>query len=192
VTYNGAAAPGISLDLRFYNGTTWSTVATTSTDGDGRYRFTGAASLSPGQTYYVRYGPNNSDSRYVFAWYGPDITTYTAGLAVAGGDFDIANVVLLSPAPGATVSLPVTFNWQRRGIAGDTYRVGLFDLETGDEWITDDLGDVGSFTMTGLPNPDLTGLGRPVRSGIVLSSRCLTNLDLFRTCLGPPFDRLLL
>ena len=64
--------------------------------------------------YYVRYGPNDTDDRYLWNWYGPDITSYTAASGVAGGDFDIADVELLSPDPGATVTLPETFTWRRR------------------------------------------------------------------------------
>ena len=151
VTYKGAAAAGIELQLRFYNGSTWSTAATTTTDGDGRYRFTGAASLGAGQQYYVRFGPNNTNSSYVYSWWAPSITTYTSGSTIPGGDFDIANVNLSSPAGGAAVHLPVTFTWQQRGIATDTYRLELFDPDTDDGWVTDDLGNVGSFTMTGMP-----------------------------------------
>ena len=151
VTYNGAAAAGVGLELRFYNGSSLSTVATTSTGGNGRYRFAGNPSLGPGQIYYVRFGPNSSDTRYLFNWLAPDITSYTAGSRVAGGDFDIADVELLSPAPGSTVGLPTTFNWRRRSLAGDTYRWSLIDISTDDAWWTDPLGDVGSFQMTALP-----------------------------------------
>jgi bacillolysin len=157
VTYNGAAATGIELLLRFWSGSAWSTAATTTTDGEGRYRFMGAASLGAGQQYYVRFGPNTTNSSYVFAWWAPSITTYASGSTVPGGDFDIANVYLLSPASGVAMHLPVTLTWQTRGIATDTYRVELFDPNTGDGWITDDLGNVGSFTVTSLPEGAVFG-----------------------------------
>ena len=89
----------------------------------------------------------------LYAWYGSIITpAYTSGTRLHGGSFDIANVDLLSPAYGATVSLPATFTWQRRGLAGDTYRIFLFDLDTGDGALTRDLGDTGSTTLTSLPD----------------------------------------
>ncbi len=152
ITYNGAAATGIELRLRFNDGANWSTAATTSTDGDGRYCFTGASSLGTDETYYVRYGPNTTDDRYVWDWYGPSFDSYTAGTRVAGGDFDIADVELLSPDPGATVTLPETFTWRRRELAGDTYRWRLFVPCGTDAWWSNDLGDVGSFTLNGLPS----------------------------------------
>ena len=150
VTYNGAGIPGIPLRLRFYDGASWNTAAETATGG-GSYSFTGLPSLVAGQKYYVRYGPNTTNSDYLFAWYGPDITSYTAGESVPGGDFDIANVSLLSPDPGATLPLPITFTWQRRGVATDTYRWVLLDPETGGWWVSDDLGYADSFTLTSLP-----------------------------------------
>lgn len=108
-------------------------------------------SLGADQLYYVRYGPNTADPRYLYDWYGPDITSYTAGESVPGGDFDIANVELLSPDSGAVVTLPTTFTWRRRGLAGDSYGWSLFDPAGDDWWWTGDLGDVSGFTLTGLP-----------------------------------------
>lgn len=157
ITYNAAAAPGIELRLRFYDGANWSAAATTSTDSDGRYCFTGASSLGTDETYYVRYGPNTTDDRYVWDWYGPSFDSYTAGTRVAGGDFDIADVELLSPDPGATVTLPETFTWRRRELAGDTYRWRLFVPFGTDAWWSNDLGDVGSFALNGLPQAAVYG-----------------------------------
>ncbi|NOZ06705.1 MAG: hypothetical protein GXP41_10210 [Chloroflexi bacterium] len=151
VSYNGAAAADIELRLRYYDGSSWSTAATTNTDCNGRYVFTGVSGLGAGQKYYVRYGSNATLSNYLSNWYGPDILAYTAGTRLYGGDFDIANVNLVSPAPGASLPLPVTFNWQQRGIATDTYRWYFFDPGSSDAWITNDLGNAGSFTLTGFP-----------------------------------------
>jgi hypothetical protein len=157
VTYNGAAASNVELRLRFYNGAAWSTAATTRTDGNGRYLFTGIASLGSGQKYYVLYGSNSTDPQRLYRWFGPDITAYTEGMLVAGGDFDIANVDLVSPAPGATVTLPAIFRWRQRGLAGDTYRFGLFDPNGSDAWGTDPLGNVDSFMLSGLPSGAVYG-----------------------------------
>ena len=151
VTYDGVGASGIELGLRHWNGGDWSTAASATTDTQGRYRFTDVPSLGPDQLYYVLYGPNTTDSRYLYAWYGPDITAYTEGQNMPGGDFDIANVDLLSPEPGVTVTLPATFTWEMRGIDSDTYRWGLFDPTGDDSWWTDDLGAANSFELTGLP-----------------------------------------
>jgi hypothetical protein len=126
--------------------------ATTQTDSQGRYSFTGASSLGPGEQFMVLYGWNNTDDRYLRVWYGPDITAYTAGQDLPGGDFDIDNVDMVSPPSGTTTALPATFTWQRRGIDGETYGWGLYDLSGDEEWWTDDLGDVDSYQLASLPD----------------------------------------
>ena len=55
VLYNGSPAGGVGLEMRFYNGSAWSTQASTTTAGNGTYQFTNLPSLSSGQSYYVRY-----------------------------------------------------------------------------------------------------------------------------------------
>ena len=151
VTYKGASAAGIALALRHWDGSSYTTQSSTTTDSDGRYRFTDAPTLPAGHRYYVRY-TNGSNSNYVSGWHNPDINSYSAGDNVAGGDFDIANVALLSPTNGYSSTVPITFQWIMRGISGDMYRWGMFDLSTGDGWITGDLGAVDKFTITALPS----------------------------------------
>jgi len=151
VTYNGSPSANTQLTLRHWDGSNWSTARTTRTGALGRYRFSGVATLGAGERYYVRFGPNSSNTDYLYAWYAHDITSYVQGTRAAGGDFDIANVDLASPEPNAHVTLPVTFRWQRRQIPGDSYYVNLFDVTGNDAWRSDDLGDVGSWTMGPLP-----------------------------------------
>jgi len=151
VAYDDAPAADIPLRLRFYNGAAWSDAAHTTTDAVGRYIFTAAPSLAQGQRYYVCFGPNRTNPNFVSGWGASAITAYTAGAGLAGGDFDIANVKLLSPPPDSALPLPATLVWQRRAIAGDSYRVLLFDPESDDAWLSSALGDVGSITMTSLP-----------------------------------------
>ncbi len=158
VTKAGAAAGGVSLRLRRYDTASSSDMATTYTAADGRYSFTGIPTLPYGAAYYVVYGPNNTDTSAVAYWFGPGVKSYTAGANVHSGDFDIANVSLTSPLSGATVALPATFLWQRRGLAGDTYRWWLFDLDSDDAWATADLGDTGSFTLSGMPQGAAAGV----------------------------------
>jgi hypothetical protein len=150
VTYNGAPAASIVLTLQRWDGANTSPADATITDSQGHYSFSSAPALGSGELYWVYFGPNSSDDTYLYRWRGPDIETYSPGMAVAGGDFDIANVELLAPAYGAQVSFPVAFAWQRRGIAGDSYQWHLFDPAGEDEWWTDPLEDVGSFTLSGL------------------------------------------
>ena len=150
VTYNGVAAASIVLTLQRWDGANTSPADATITDGQGHYRFSNAPALPAGHVYFVMFGPNNTDDRYLYRWFGPDISAYSPGMAVSGGDFDIADVELLAPAPDARVTFPAAFAWQRRGIAGDSYQLYLADLSGEDEWWTDALGDVGSFVLTGL------------------------------------------
>ena len=150
VTYNGIAAASISLDLSFYDGSSWSTASTRTTGADGRYNFTGMPALGAGQGYYVRY-TNPGNSLYVAGGGAPTITSYSAGSSVPGGNFDIANVSLLTPNDGVSLPLPVTFTWQKRTVPGDTYKWMIFDPSNpADRWGTSDLGNVGSFTLTSL------------------------------------------
>jgi hypothetical protein len=158
VTFGSAAAPNIELELIVYAIRSQSTVATTTTNALGRYRFTGVPGLDTGKTYYVLYDNPADDARYVAFWHGPDITSYAAGQSADGGDFDIANVELLVPDPNASVSLPAEFRWRRREFPGDTYRWRLFDPDnTSTSWQTNDLGDVGSYTLTELPSGATSG-----------------------------------
>ncbi len=150
VTKGGAPAAGIALGLYRTDDLGDVEVAQAVTASDGRYSFSGIPALPVDVAYYVAYGPNETDPSLLYLWYGPEITGYAAGANVPAGDFDIANVVLLSPASGATMTLPATFTWQRRNLAGDTYRVLFMDPEGSDWWQTNDLGDAGSYTLNGL------------------------------------------
>jgi len=152
VTIGQAPGANVDLSLLLWNGEATSTVATATTGSDGRYQFLSVASLPSGQVYYVQFGPNSTDPNLLFVWYGPNIESYTAGTAQPGGDFDIANVRLLSPGGGATVTLPATFVWQTRGVPGDSYAWRFFDLTGDGRWITNPLGAADRFTLGSLPS----------------------------------------
>jgi hypothetical protein len=155
VTLNGAAAAGLRLELRFWDGAAWSTRATTTTSADDRYSFTGAAGLGAGQVYAVRYlnTPDNPNPGpgYLWSWLGNRIVVYTAGTAAAGGDFDVADIPLVSPANGASVTLPATFCWTLRSVTSDNYRL-MFYYPAADEVATTGyLGYESCVNVTGLP-----------------------------------------
>ena len=152
ISYQGSGIGDIDLELRFYDGSTWSTMGTTKTASDGQYLFANVPSLGSGQQYYVRYGPNDSDYRYLYDWYGPFITTYTAGGSATGGNFDIANFSLLSPNDYALVSFPVTFTWEGRGLISDTFRWHMFDYYGGYEWDSGNPAGAVSYTLSDLPS----------------------------------------
>jgi hypothetical protein len=66
-------------------------------------------SLTPGQRYYVRYRNYADTPGRLWVWGTRDLTSYAAGSAVEIGNFDIADIALVSPPAGATVALPYTF-----------------------------------------------------------------------------------
>lgn len=152
VTYNGSPVAGLPLDLRRWDGSSYTTERTTTTSNDGSYVFAGAPTLPAGHSYYVRYLNNSGNTNFVSGWYNPDITAYTAGQGAAGGDFDVANIMLSSPPSGYSSVLPITFQWVKRSVPGDTYRWTMFDLTTLEPWYTNDLGPVDTYVLTSLPN----------------------------------------
>ncbi|MCZ7574500.1 MAG: IPT/TIG domain-containing protein [Ardenticatenaceae bacterium] len=156
VTRSGAPAGGLRLDLRFWNGSDWSTRATTTTGSDGRYRFTGVPGLATDQFYYVRYS-NTPDSPNpgpgsLWSWSATRIGSYAAGATVPGGDFDVADVPLASPADGASVTLPAQFCWTRRSVTSDNYRLIVYDPASDKTASTSYLGYVSCVNVTGLPS----------------------------------------
>jgi hypothetical protein len=153
ITYNGVAKGSITVALRRWNTQTNADVSIKSatTNSAGRYLFTSVPTLGANEVYYVYFGKNTTNSNYVNRWVCSNIETYVIGQTAHGGNFDIADIKLSSPAAGVTVTLPVPFTWQKRPVASDTYRLVLWDLETGEEWWTPDLGYVDQFTANSLP-----------------------------------------
>ncbi|MFN8497573.1 MAG: hypothetical protein U0641_06930 [Anaerolineae bacterium] len=145
---NGTPVANEDVALHQYDGSSDDVVATTTTGNDGIYTFANPPTPPSGKTYYVRYGVNSTKPEYVNVWYGPDIVGYTAGNTVSGGDLDIANVPLVSPPTGSTVSIPATFTWQPRPAATDWYRWALVDATTFAGWIFPTVQNNGSYTLT--------------------------------------------
>ncbi len=151
VTDHGAPASGVTIDLWFYDGSSWSNPAITTTNASGRYEFAGPPGLAAGQKYGVEFY-NLTDPSRLYFWDTLDLTAYTANTVVNSGDFDIADIDLLAPSAGSTVALPNTFQWTARGVAGDSYEFDLYDYDTGNPWFyTALLGPVGSYALNSLP-----------------------------------------
>ncbi len=132
VTLNGTPVGGVELELRFYDGSNWSTLRTTTTAADGTFIFKNVPSLGSGQSYYVRYmNPSQGDSQGRLATWGSRVlTAYTNGTPVDLGTFDIADVTLRSPPPGASVTLPATFQWDvRPATSQDSYGVVFYTYD---------------------------------------------------------------
>lgn len=153
VTYNGLPESGAYLELRLFDGQSYATHLSTYTDSNGFYNFNGAASLAPGQSYYVRYRNTGGTPGRLWFWGTTDITAYSAGGALGAGDFDLGDVSLSAPNPGATVALPALFQWVRRpATPSDSYQLTLFDPQGDAFGQTVPLGYVDGIVLTGLPS----------------------------------------
>ena len=154
VTQGGAPAAGISVELRFYNGSSYSSAGTTTTDGAGVYVFAGAASLGSGQRYYVLYRNVEDDLSRLSSWSTRVLTSFTAGQSVPIGDFDLANFSQTTPGSTSYVSLPRAFGWDfRPATPDDTFDFNLFDPDDGNPffWTNPPLGHVNGYTLNSLP-----------------------------------------
>ncbi|MBK9233281.1 MAG: hypothetical protein IPO15_21180 [Anaerolineae bacterium] len=125
------------------------------TAANGNYLFVGAPALAAGEFYAVRYlntpdDPNPGEG-YLWSWWGNRLAAYTAGATAWGGDFDVADVALVSPEDGAEITLPAQFCWTPRGVATDTYRLALYNWLTGETATTAFLGNVACVNLTGIP-----------------------------------------
>ena len=126
VTLHGLPAAGVLLELWHYDGASWNSRGTTLTSASGDYAFR-APTLNAGERYQVRYA-NTGDLDRLSYWYTKQLTSFDAGVGDTLATFDIANVPLLSPAPNAVLTLPVTFQWGVRPTTpGDSYELRLYD-----------------------------------------------------------------
>ncbi len=157
VTENGANASGIRLQLRYYNGSSWTTGNTTYTDSNGNYSFTSVSYLSDGQYYYVQYLNSSYDSGRLYRWSTAMIDEYSPGDEVQIGDFDIADVGEMSPGYDDTISLEEDFEWEKRSaIPSDVYELDLIN-PSGDEYWYTTVGNNSRHTMNCLPEGFSTG-----------------------------------
>ena len=157
VTVNGSPASGVFLELRHFDGQSYSTQASLNTDGSGFYDFQ-APSLTPGQFYYVRYLNTGGTPGYLWFWGTANINSYSAGAPIGAGNFDLADVPLVSPPDHATVALPSLFQWTRRPASlTDNYQLALFDPNSNAFGQTGLLGYVNGVTLTGVPGSFQTG-----------------------------------
>jgi hypothetical protein len=146
VTVHTEPAAGITVTLRQYDAAGSAFVAMATTDATGLYHFASVPDLQADKIYFVLFGPNRTNPRRVFAWYGPDITSYRKGASQPGGDFDVGDIVGYKPTANAALKPPATFRWFPRPVS-DTYRLRLFEPAGSSAWTSDDLGHVGQATI---------------------------------------------
>lgn len=153
VTLNGAPVSNTVVELRFFDGYSWSTRANVALHPfNGSFLFSDVPSLGPGQLYYVLYRRELSYNPGLTLWSTRTLTSYTKGDSVFIGAFDVADAPLLEPADEAAVYFPVNFRWGPRGVAPtDSYEFNLFDPYDLDPYLYAILGYTGEFTLYSLP-----------------------------------------
>jgi hypothetical protein len=158
VTMNGNSASGVSLVLRYYDGSTWWNHATTSTSSDGNYSFSNLPLLSSGQVVYVRWDNVSYNDNRLWTWrcYQISNDSYSREYTC---NFDLKNIPLVSPLDESVVSLPTTFTWTARGFSGESYLFELFDLNYAEPYFASSLlGNVEGYDLTSLPVGFTTGI----------------------------------
>jgi hypothetical protein len=160
VNFNGPGTAYKNLDLRFYDGASWSTKNNTFSDAYGYYKFTGLPSLQPGQFYYVLYLNKHWENGKLWVWAAPYIESYSAGDARPLADFDILDIELVAPADNTSVSLPYQFQWRTRpATPTDMYEFNLYDYTDEDPYFYSPLlGYQGSYTISSLPPGFVSGV----------------------------------
>jgi hypothetical protein len=134
VTFKNAPAPGIPLDLLFFDGSSWSVAASTFTDWEGTYSFSPPPLVS-GQAYSVRFVNNSvTYNDRLAVWYTRALTDFSVS-TINIGDFDIVNVSLMDPTSGSVISLPQDFDWWARQPMElqytDRFQLEIFDPSGG-------------------------------------------------------------
>lgn len=150
VTYDSTPVSNIELELRFYNGTSWSTYATTATNSNGYYQFGSVPSLGSDQYMYVRWYNSSSNSNWLSYWSCWSIAAGdSSDLYIC--DFDLKDISLISPSSGSNISLPYTFQWNKRSTLSDDYELNLADLTDYAPYWWSSFGYVDNYEMLSLP-----------------------------------------
>ncbi len=118
----------------------------------GQYHFWGLETLGPNQVYYPYYD-GSLGAGYLGYWYGADISAYTAGGTLAGGDMDLSPLTLVSPNSSIGTPIPVLFSWlPRLNSPNETYELYMYDPDDANiYWRSGNLGHAGTYILTGLP-----------------------------------------
>jgi hypothetical protein len=149
----------LRLDLIIDDGQSWWVHAQTKTDFSGRYAFSNAPALKPGERYYVRF-LNGENLHRVRIWETRRLMEYTAGSSVDLGFFDVQAIKQISPVPVEIVNLPETFFWEMRPeTPGASYELELADLNPEHEWsFLAEAGAADHYTLETLPQNFYPGM----------------------------------
>jgi hypothetical protein len=147
----------------------WTNLDLVKSASDGYFAFVSVTGLGAGQSYVVVFsngeGANTPpDINRLSYWRTYAIDTFASGSSIVLLPFEIGNIALQDPVPGATVTLPKTFTWTPRSHQAPAYDGGMsddydFNLYEDDNnwWYSDLLGDSGSFSLDTLPSGFVTG-----------------------------------
>jgi hypothetical protein len=157
VTENGVKASGVLLTLCRLNSpsdTNCTKMGSTATQANGTYAFANMPSLQTGQSYLAYFQNTSVTNGRLWYWQTRNLVTYTLGSQVPLGNFDIADIKLISPSSSVTVTLPETFNWQVRSASpSDSYEFDLYEPNSSSPYFYTQppLGHVGSYQLKSLP-----------------------------------------
>ncbi len=152
VNLNGSPVTGVILELRSNAAGSFTTIMTTTTKTGGLYNFLGVPALPALKEYYVRFQNTQFTAGRLWFWRTKSITSYTLGSDVLIGDFDIGDISLGTPADGASISIPATFNWTRRtATTTDSYELEIYTPGYTIRWYSNSLGYVNSYVLSSMP-----------------------------------------
>lgn len=142
------AGQRVVIDYTTDGWNTYYEYASTTTNADGTFSLPMPPLLTANHRYQVYWVNISSNESWLRSFYGKVGTNQSASHHY---EFEIANVRLVSPASGVSISLPVTFIWNRRGIAGDRYGVVLANGSLTRSAAVSPKSDTDRTTVTTLP-----------------------------------------
>ena len=159
VTLNGASVADVPVNLCDFSAGACSSVFTTTTDLQGNYVFMNTSSLPAGHAYYAYFSNRDDTPGRLWYWQTSKLGSYKAGARADLPAFEISDIALVAPAAGATVSLPVTFEWKPRASAPkESYEFNLYGSDYKPLFWTDpSLGHVSTYTLQNLPQSKVGG-----------------------------------
>lgn len=151
VTENGYTQKDIPIVLYYYNGYRTTRVSTL-TDSSGAYNFWGMATLPVGHTYGISYPNYEGNTQRLGYWSCWSFTGYQVGQTKNTCSFDVKGIPLTYPYGGDTRTLPLTFQWGTRGIAGDNYQFYLYRNSPTYAYYYAPYTTGGTYTLNSLPS----------------------------------------
>lgn len=121
----GAEGAGPKIELRRRQQGRWQKVVGATIGDDGRFAFENPPPLAANEAYQVWWDvdPNLYLAEWLTRWMSRSITTFGPGDAVDIGTLEVADTVeLVTPENHSWTTLPATFSWRGRGLAGEHYR----------------------------------------------------------------------